>query len=145
MRSNSSSPQKTEQIAFELARKCRGGEVLALEGEMGAGKTVFAKGFARGLGVTDTVTSPTFTVHNIYDAGLELHHFDFFRLDEKEAETLGLNEFFGNPDAVCLIEWGEKIKSLLPKEVKTVKIGITGENTRAIEIRQQVTGNRTGK
>jgi tRNA threonylcarbamoyl adenosine modification protein YjeE len=126
---------QTEQFAFDLAKKAKGGEVYLLNGEMGAGKTVFAKGFARGLGVADNVTSPTFAIHNIYKGGLTLHHFDFYRLDEKEAEQLGLDEFFGDKNAVCLIEWGENIKPLIPSDAKKISIEVVDETRRTLEIR----------
>ena len=126
------SPLQTEEFAIKLAKKCSGGEIFVLQGEMGAGKTVFAKGFAKGLGVDGTVTSPTFAIHNSYGGRLMLHHFDFYRLDEAEAESLGLSEFFGAPDSVCLIEWGENISGLLPKEAKFVKISVDGNDVRTI-------------
>lgn len=96
----------TNAFAATVAATLHGGEVILLSGQLGAGKTAFVKGLALALGVTDTVTSPTFTLFNQY-AGttLRLYHFDLYRLGEGEAEELGFDEFYFAPDAVCCIEW----------------------------------------
>ena len=131
----SSSREDTIKAAENLAEKFVGGEVVLLSGELGAGKTVFAKGVAKALGVAQEVTSPTFAIHNSYEGRLTLNHFDFYRLDETEAEVLGLDEFFGGKDCVCLIEWAENIKGLLPDKVIRVNIEKTGEEKRKITIK----------
>lgn len=127
--------EDTISFAENLARGFTGGEVVLLGGELGAGKTVFAKGVAKALGVAEEVTSPTFAIHNSYEGRLTLNHFDFYRLDEAEAEVLGLDEFFGAKDCVCLIEWAENIPNLLPKNVIRVYIEKTGDQQRKITVK----------
>ena len=129
----SSSREDTIKAAENLAEKFVGGEVVLLSGELGAGKTVFAKGVAKALGVAQEVTSPTFAIHNSYEGRLTLNHFDFYRLDETEAEVLGLDEFFGGKDCVCLIEWAQNIADVLPANCKKVKITKISQNARSIE------------
>ena len=128
------SPEQTEELAVELAKKCTGGEVILIEGKMGSGKTVFARGFARGLGVVEQVTSPTFAIHNIYEGKFTLHHFDFYRVDASQAENLGLNEFFGEKNSVCIIEWSENVKDLIPSNAKRIKIVANSETERTVKV-----------
>lgn len=128
------SAKETVAAGAEFANGLTGGEVVLLAGELGAGKTHFAKGVAKGLGVARTVTSPTFTLHNIYEGRLTLNHFDFYRVTEEEAAFLGVDEYFGQKNSVCLIEWAENISGLLPKSSITVKIERIDQNTRSIEI-----------
>ena len=125
----------TIKTGEDFAKKLKGGEVVLLRGDLGAGKTHFVKGAARGLGVTQTVTSPTFTLHNIYEgAKLTLNHFDFYRISEEEAAELGLEEYFNRADGVCFIEWAENIAGLLPKNNIIVNISVIGDNEREITI-----------
>ena len=126
--------EETVALAEDISKNFVGGEVVLLGGELGAGKTVFAKGVAKGLGIKQEVTSPTFAIHNVYDGRLKLNHFDFYRLDETEAEVLGLDEFFGNTDSVCVVEWWENIKGLLPKDTVKVYIEKIDENKRKIVV-----------
>ena len=99
---------------------------------MGAGKTVFAKGVAAGLGITDEITSPTYAYMNDY--GGKLFHYDCYRLSGGEqALALGLTDYF-DAGGVCLIEWSENIASVLPEKTKTVKIEIIGETERKIKL-----------
>ncbi len=126
--------EQTKQVAYDLAKTFVGGEVVLLDGDLGAGKTVFAKGVARALGIDQEVTSPTFAIHNSYNGNLVLNHFDFYRLDESEAEMLGLDEFFGDKNGVCLVEWWSNIVGLLPKNCIKVSIQKIDENTRKIDI-----------
>lgn len=95
---------ETIKIAKSFANTLTGGEVVLLSGELGAGKTTFTKGLAIGLGISDTVTSPTFTIMNEYSGRLKLYHFDMYRLYEEPLD-LGFEEYFGEEDAVCVIEW----------------------------------------
>lgn len=99
--------QKLEEIATEFARTLHGGEVIVLQGDLGAGKTTFTKALACALGVREVVTSPTFTFLRSYRGDkLRLHHFDLYRAeDEDSLYELGLAEYLGNPDSVCVIEW----------------------------------------
>ncbi len=124
----------TRAAARRLAATLRGGEVIVLRGDMGAGKTVFAKGIAEGLGIKQTVVSPTFTIGASYSGRLNMHHFDMYRLhSQDEAEETGITELLGSSGGVCVIEWAERIPGLLPKEYITVKIQKT-EDGREIEI-----------
>ena len=132
----SRSVEQTKQIAYDLAQTFVGGETLLLEGDLGAGKTHFAKGLAEGLGIADTVTSPTFTLHNVYEGGrLTFNHFDFYRVDDpEEVEMLGLCEYFSTPDGVAAIEWSANVKNLLPTKCITVNIAKLSDTERQITI-----------
>ncbi len=132
----SKSVKNTIEFGKAFAKTLKGGEVVLLDGQLGAGKTHFAKGVAMGLNITDTVTSPTFTLHNIFEGGkFTLNHFDFYRIDsEEEALNLGLSEYFGEEKSVCLIEWWQNVKGLLPRSVKKVSIKIIDLNKREIII-----------
>ena len=126
----SKSREETEAFAKEYAKTLVGGDVVLLDGEMGAGKTVFAKGVAKGLGVEEEVTSPTYAYMNDYDG--RLFHYDCYRIESVEqAERLGLADYF-DMGVVCLIEWSQNIAPLLPPVVKRVRIEKRGENERAI-------------
>jgi tRNA threonylcarbamoyladenosine biosynthesis protein TsaE len=113
-----------------------GGEVITLSGEMGVGKTVFAKGLADGLGVKEDVLSPTYTIMNEYESGrLKLYHYDAYRLTSgDEAVETGLADYFGEKDGVCLIEWAENVRSALPTGLIKIEIKYTGENLREITV-----------
>lgn len=111
---NSYSEDDTKKMGSYLGEIVPAGSVIALYGDLGAGKTVFAKGLGEGLQVKDVVTSPSFVLLNIYRGRLEFYHFDFYRLDEEEElQELGLDEFFYG-GGVTLIEWAEKFPSILP-------------------------------
>ena len=126
---------ETEQFAKQFAQTLTGGEVLLLHGDLGAGKTHFVKGLAVGLDIADVITSPTFTIHNVYYGKLTLNHFDFYRIeDSMEAEMLGLSEFFGEPTSVCAVEWSENIVDLLPNNCIDVTINKLGQDQREIII-----------
>lgn len=125
------SPEETEKFAARLAKKFRGGEVVVLEGELGAGKTVFAKGLAKGLGVSGMVTSPTFTVMKEYDGRLKFRHYDMYRIkDESETAELGIRDFLYEKDGVCAIEWN---KFDLDEKI-TVKIAYKSDSEREITV-----------
>lgn len=110
--------EDTFNFGKKYAESLKSGDVVVLNGDMGAGKTVFSKGVAKGLGIEDEVLSPTYAYMNDY--GGKLYHFDCYRLkDGAQAEALGLTDYF-YADGVCLIEWAENIKSVLPENVKTV-------------------------
>ncbi len=124
------SREETIKFAEEYGRTLRGGDVLLLEGDMGAGKTVFTKGIALALGINAEITSPTYAYLNDYDG--KLYHYDCYRLSSGEdAEALGLTEYFYG-DGVCVVEWSENIADVLPDNCKRVKIEKTGLNTRKI-------------
>ena len=121
----------TIEFAKKYASTLKGGDVVLLNGEMGAGKTVFAKGVALALGIEDEVLSPTYSYMNDY--GGKLYHFDCYRLKNGEqAEALGLCDYFFS-DGICLIEWAENIQSVLPENVKRVNIEKIGGDRRRIE------------
>lgn len=131
----SSSEKMTRKIGEKLGEKLMPGAVIALSGELGAGKTVFARGVAQGLGVAGVVNSPSFVIMNLYQGRLELYHFDFYRLmDEEELQELGLEEYF-YAGGVALIEWADKFPGVLPAtrlEIKIVKDDADLENSRII-------------
>ena len=125
----SRSEEETLRWAREYAKTLAAGDVVLLDGEMGAGKTVLAKGIAQGLGVRCEVTSPTYAYINDYGGGF---HFDCYRIPSAEyAENLGFAEYF-DLDGVCLIEWSEKIHELLPPRAKREEIVKNGETLREI-------------
>ena len=127
----SESKEDTIEFAKRYASTLKGGDVVLLNGEMGAGKTMFAKGVALGLNISDEVLSPTYSYMNDYNG--VLFHFDCYRLKSGEqAEALGLCDYFYS-DGICLIEWAENISSVLPERVKTVKIEKIGADRRRIE------------
>ncbi len=131
----SNSVEQTINIAQNFAQTLCGGETILLQGDLGAGKTHFVKGLALGLNITDLITSPTFTLHNIYYGKLTLNHFDFYRVDSaEEVEMLGLNEFFSTDDGVSAIEWSQNVAELLPKQTITVTINKIDDNSREIII-----------
>ena len=127
----SKSREQTEAFAKEYAKTLVPYDVVLLDGDMGAGKTVFTKGVAKGLGIEEEVTSPTYAYMNDYDG--RLFHYDCYRIESVEqAERLGLSDYF-DMGGVCIIEWAQNIAPLLPKTVKRVTIRKIGENEREIE------------
>ena len=136
----SASPDETESIAIELAKEARAGSIYTLSGDLGAGKTVFARGFARGLGIMSPVTSPTFTLVNEYKKGrLPLYHFDVYRLGEaEELYDTGFEDYLEN-GGVVLIEWAERIEELLPRPYFYISIEkdlSRGEDFRLITLKE---------
>ncbi len=127
----SKSVEETTAFAYEYAKTLRGGDVVLLDGDMGAGKTAFAKGVAKGLEIVEEVTSPTYAYMNDYDG--RLFHYDCYRIESvAQAESLGLADYF-DMGGICLIEWSQNIAPLLPKHVKRVCIKKIDETTREIE------------
>ena len=107
------SPNKMTELGQSLAKSLSGGDVILLSGELGAGKTVFAKGIAKGLNVVAQVVSPTFTIMNEYFGTYKFCHFDAYRLESAdEAEEAGLTDFIGAEDTVCAVEWWSNIREL---------------------------------
>lgn len=132
----SNSVEETLNFAKEFAKKLNGGEVITLNGDLGAGKTVFSKGIAKGLGVKETVVSPTFTIMCQYLSGrLNLYHFDMYRLSSGvEAEEFGFSEYIQSSNSVSLIEWSENVKSILPKNTINITIEKINDNSRKIKV-----------
>lgn len=116
------SPDDTEHLGYFLGSISKKGYLICLVGDLGVGKTEFVKGFAKGLGVEEYVTSPTFIIVNEYKGRLPLYHFDVYRINNTdEMYEIGYEEYFYG-DGVCIIEWGDMIESLLPQERITVTI-----------------------
>ena len=117
------SPEETFQFGEKLGRKAKPGQIYTLNGDLGTGKTVFTQGFAAGLGITEPVNSPTFTIVQIYEEGrMPFYHFDVYRIgDVEEMDEIGYEDcFYG--EGVCLIEWAELIEEILPEHVIAVTI-----------------------
>ena len=130
----STSREQTQTFAEQFAKTLKSGDIVLLDGEMGAGKTVFAKGVAKGLGIEEEVTSPTYAYMNDYDG--VLFHYDCYRIESVEqAERLGLADYF-DMGGICLIEWSQNIAPLLPKGCKRVRIQKRGENIRSITVEE---------
>jgi tRNA threonylcarbamoyladenosine biosynthesis protein TsaE len=126
----SNSREETEAFAENFAKTLSACDVVLLDGDMGAGKTVFAKGVAKGLGIQEEVTSPTYAYMNDYDG--RLFHYDCYRIESVEqAENLGLADYF-DMGGICLIEWSQNIAPLLPPVCKRVTIKKINENQREI-------------
>lgn len=133
---DSFSESDTFNIAKNLGENAKQGEVYCLSGELGSGKTIFAKGFANGLGVDGLITSPTFTIINQYNGRLPLYHFDVYRINSiYEMYELGYEEYF-YVEGVCLIEWADIIKQIIPVDAIWIKIqkDIGNVNCRKIEV-----------
>ena len=135
------SPEETARLAKAIGARARGGEVIALRGDLGAGKTHFVKGLAEGLGVDPhTVTSPTFVLINEYDGRLHLYHFDTYRLSgSDDLEALGCQEMFAGR-GVCAIEWADRVADCLPDDRLDVDLEHAGPTKR--EVRLRATGER---
>ena len=129
----SNSVDNTNDIAANLALKMRGGEIILLNGDLGAGKTTFTKAFCKALGITENVTSPTFTFMREYHGKFPIYHFDMYRVtDEDELYELGLHEYLESEDGICLIEWN-KFEDI-DKPVININITRIDDNSRNIEI-----------
>ena len=117
------SPEETRAFAAAMAREARPGQIICLDGDLGAGKTVFAQGFAEGLGFSGYVNSPTFTILQVYEGGrLPLYHFDVYRIgDPEEMDEIGCEEYFYG-EGVCLIEWSVLIADMIPETAVHVTI-----------------------
>ena len=131
---------KTEEdtMAFgaEFAKELKAGDVIALTGDLGAGKTAMTRAVARGLGITSPVTSPTFTIVQEYEGGrLPLYHFDIYRVhDEDELFEIGFDDYL-HGDGVCMIEWADLAEDLLPENTINLRLSYgEGENERICEI-----------
>jgi tRNA threonylcarbamoyladenosine biosynthesis protein TsaE len=121
MRSTSSGD--TESLGELLGKLLKGGEVIELRSDLGGGKTTFVRGLAKGAGSKDTVTSPTFTLNKIYKAkkGLQIHHFDFYRLAQAGIVAEQLAESLSGPKNIVVIEWSDIVKGVLPKDFLTIE------------------------
>jgi len=131
----SNSTEETETFGRQFAGDLNPGEVLALTGELGSGKTQFVKGLVDALGETTGATSPTFTLIHEYTGGrLPIYHFDFFRIEDRQAaERLGLDEYFFS-DGVSVVEWADKFPDLIPKNARWISFETKSEAQRAITV-----------
>lgn len=130
---------ETKKLARQLARKLKPGQVLALNGDLGAGKTTFVQELVHSFNAKEIVTSPTFVLLNIYNSPkLKFYHFDFYRLSSlKDIENIGGEELIPPADGVALIEWAEKIPEILPVKHLKIEIKITGEVSRKFTITEK--------
>lgn len=135
----SNSYEDTQKIAAEFANTLKEGDVICVYGDLGVGKTAFAKGLAKGLGINEPITSPTFTILNVYNSSLPLYHFDVYRIaDSDEMYEIGYEEYVYG-DGVSVIEWPELINDILPDkryDIEIAKDYDKGENYRTIDIKE---------
>ncbi len=128
------SAAETRALGERLAGRLRPGDVLLLEGDLGAGKSELTRGIAKGLGVTETVTSPSFTILNVYESGrCPLYHFDWYRLESsEELYELGMDEYLGG-DGIAVVEWPGRCPDAVPESAARIRMTAAGENERLIE------------
>lgn len=132
-----SSEEETENIGKELAMSLSKGDSVLLRGNLGAGKTVFSRGFARGLGITEPVSSPTYTIVQEYElpAGGRLYHLDLYRISGVNAAlAFGVDEFLDDPQGISLIEWPDRIDGILPENAICVEIEHLSDSERRLTI-----------
>lgn len=129
------SEEETVAISQEIASLIKAPAILTLTGDLGAGKTVFSRGFARALGVTDHISSPTFTIVQEYEIPLgTLYHMDLYRISsDEEAVSFGIEEFLNDSHSINLIEWPQRLKWLLPDSVISIEISHVSEFVRKIK------------
>lgn len=131
----SQSAKETFALGKKFGENAKAGQIYCLDGDLGTGKTVFTQGFATGLGIMEPVNSPTFTIVQEYDGGrLPLYHFDVYRIgDVSEMDEIGYEDFF-NGEGVCLVEWGQLVKELLPED--TIQITIAKDMEKGFDYRR---------
>lgn len=136
----SAGAEETKQFAQRFAKELKSGDVICLNGDLGAGKTAFVQGLAKGLGIDDYITSPTFTIVNEYFGDLPLYHFDVYRISESdEMYEIGYDEYITG-DGICVIEWSEIISDILPPKRYDIEIKRDydkGENYRIFNIEKK--------
>ena len=127
---------ETKELGKKIAEDLKGGEVFQLVGDVGAGKTTFVKGLAAGLGVDDDVQSPSFTISRMYDArdGLQLAHYDFYRLNDPGIMANELEEMMNDSTTITVIEWADIVEGVLPEGHYTLRFSAPTETTRHIEV-----------
>ena len=123
MKKITNAQEETFALGRKMGAEAKKGDIYALEGDLGVGKTVFAQGFAAGLGIDEPVNSPTFTILQIYDEGrLPLYHFDLYRLEEpEELDEIGYEDYFYG-DGVCLVEWADLFEEVMPADTVHIRI-----------------------
>lgn len=134
--------EETKQIAVKLAALLEPGDVLLLEGDLGAGKTTFSKGLALGLGIQKTVKSPTFTIIKEYHQGrIPFYHMDVYRLEDSGADDLGLEEYFEG-DGVSVVEWAHLVTENLPKDYLEITLNVETDDFQGRKIQFNAVGER---
>lgn len=130
------SNKQMQDLGSVLGKTLTGGETIELVGDVGAGKTTFVRGVARGMHVDETVQSPSFTISRIYEAteGRRLVHYDFYRLNEPGIMKDELSETIGTDKTAVVIEWADSVQHILPEDRLTIAISVTGENTRELHL-----------
>ena len=130
----STSSDKTKELGFSLAGLLEGSEIISLEGQLGAGKTVFVKGLAKGLIIKEKVTSPTFVIFKQYKGKKDLNHFDLYRITQDDFIDLGYRDYLFS-DSVSVIEWGKRAENILPQDHLSIVFNHGKDvNTREINI-----------
>ena len=129
------SPEETFELGKKIGEAAKPGQIYTLNGDLGVGKTVFTQGVAAGLGITEPVSSPTFTIVQVYEEGrLPFYHFDVYRIgDIEEMEEIGYDDYFFG-EGICLIEWAELIRDILPE--KRIEITIEKDLTQGFDYRR---------
>lgn len=129
------SPEETFELGKKIGEAAKPGQVYTLNGDLGVGKTVFTQGVAAGLGITEPVSSPTFTIVQVYEEGrLPFYHFDVYRIgDIEEMEEIGYDDYFFG-EGICLIEWAELIRDILPE--KRIEVTIEKDLTQRFDYRR---------
>lgn len=132
----STSETETRQLGERLGRQLVAGETLQLVGDVGAGKTTFVKGLALGMGITDTIQSPTFTISRVYEApdGRRLVHYDFYRLADPGIMVEDVSEALDDPQTITVIEWADSVVDVLPQDHITIQFATTTESERMLTI-----------
>jgi len=125
--------EDTMELAENIESEKFPGMIICLDGELGSGKTLFVKGFAKSLGIEENITSPTFNIVKEYNSGeLPLYHMDVYRLEDGD-ESIGFDDYFKN-EGICIIEWAELIEDSLPEERLDIKFKVIDEDTRIIKL-----------
>lgn len=123
------------QIGEKLGEQLKGGEIIELIGDVGAGKTVFTKGLAKGAGSPDNVASPSFTISRVYSGDIfDIHHFDFYRLTDPGIMKADIAEIAGEENRVVVVEWSDIVRDVLPSNRYVVEIQSTGDDSRKVSI-----------
>ena len=125
---------ETKMVGKKLAETLKGGEFIELIGDLGAGKTAFVKGLALGLGSTDSVSSPSFALKNVYDGKFLLQHFDLYRLEDPGIMLNEIKEAAEQPDAITVVEWGGIVDDSMPSQRYKITFSTKSENERELKL-----------
>ena len=135
MKQNISSTEEMQNFGENIAKKLPSGSVIELIGDVGAGKTTLVKGIGKGLGVKETIQSPSYTIFCKYQgSGKDLHHYDFYRLQDPGLVSFDLEESLHTENTVTVVEWGDSIKGILPENHITIKITPVSDDERQVEV-----------